>query len=91
MPLKQKTIQCTFSPSKKGDSFVKVYDDFNMIIKKFKRNKIEKEAQYRYFKYMLEHVNLGIISIKKEDLFQDHSESEILFLNKAAWTKHTCE
>ncbi len=55
-----------------------------MIIKKFKRNKIEKEAQYRYFKYMLEHVNLGIISIKKEDLFQDHSEAELLFLNKAA-------
>ena len=82
--LKTEDYSVYFSPSKKGDSFVKVYDDFNMIIKKFKRNKIEKEAQYRYFKYMLEHVNLGIISIKKEDLFQDHSESEILFLNKAA-------
>ena len=82
--LKTEDYSVYFSPSKKGDSFVKVYDDFNMIIKKFKRNKIEKEAQYRYFKYMLEHVNLGIISIKKEDLFQDHSEAEILFLNKAA-------
>jgi len=82
--LKTEDYSVYFSPSKKGDSFVKVYDDFNMIIKKFKRNKIEKEAQYRYFKYMLEHVNLGIISIRKEDLFQDHSEAEILFLNKAA-------
>ena len=82
--LKTEDYSVYFSPSKKGDSFVKVYDDFNLIIKKFKRNKIEKEAQYRYFKYMLEHVNLGIISIKKEDLFQDHSETEILFLNKAA-------
>ena len=32
----------------------------------------------------MEHVNLGIISIKKDDLFNDHSNEEILFLNKAA-------
>lgn len=82
--LKTEDYSVYFSPSKKGDSFAKVYDDFNLIIKIFKRNKIEKEAQYKYFKYILEHVNLGIISIKKEDLFKDHSESEILFLNKAA-------
>lgn len=82
--LKTEDYSVYFSPSKKGDSFAKVYDDFNLIIKIFKRNKIEKEAQFKYFKYILEHVNLGIISIKKEDLFQDHSEAEILFLNKAA-------
>lgn len=82
--LKTEDYSVYFSPSKKGDSFAKVYDDFNLIIKMFKRNKIEKEAQFKYFKYILEHVNLGIISIKKEDLFQEHSEAEILFLNKAA-------
>jgi nitrogen fixation/metabolism regulation signal transduction histidine kinase len=84
--LKTEDYSVYFSPSKKGDSFAKVYDDFNLIIKIFKRNKIEKEAQFKYFKYILEHVNLGIISIKKEDLFQEHSEGEILFLNKAACT-----
>lgn len=82
--LKTEDYSVYFSPSKKGDSFQKVFDDFNLIIKIFKRNKIEKEAQYNYFKYILEHVNLGIISIKKEDLFESHSETEILFLNKAA-------
>jgi len=82
--LKTEDYSVYFSPSKRGDSFAKVYDDFNLIIKIFKRNKIEKEAQYKYFKYILEHVNLGIISIKKEDLFNEHSDSEILFLNKAA-------
>jgi len=82
--LKTEDYSVYFSPSKKGDSFAKVYDDFNLIIKIFKRNKIEKEAQYKYFKYILEHVNLGIISIKKEDLFQEQAESELLFLNKAA-------
>ena len=82
--LKNEDYSVYFSPSKKGDSFVKVYDDFNQIIKIFKRNKIEKEAQYKYFKYILEHVNLGIISIRKEDLLNDHSDKEIVFLNKAA-------
>lgn len=82
--LKTEDYSVYFSPSKKGDSFAKVYDDFNLIIKIFKRNKIEKEAQYKYFKYILEHVNLGIISIKKEDLYKDHADSEILFLNRAA-------
>lgn len=82
--LKNEDFSVYFSPSKKGDSFVKVYDDFNLIIKLFKQNKIEKEAQFKYFQYILEHVNLGIISIKKEDLFDIHSDAEMLFLNKAA-------
>lgn len=82
--LKNEDFSVYFSPSKKGDSFAKVFEDFNLIIKIFKRNKIEKEAQYKYFKYILEHVNLGIISIKKEDLINDQSDEEILFLNKAA-------
>jgi two-component system nitrogen regulation sensor histidine kinase NtrY len=82
--LKNEDFSVYFSPSKKGDSFVKMYDDFNLIIKLFKQNKIEKEAQFKYFQYILEHVNLGIVSIKKEDLFGLHSESEMLFLNKAA-------
>jgi len=82
--LKHEDYTVYFSPTKKGDSFVKLYDDFNAIIKKFKQNKIEKEAQYKYFKYILEHVNLGIISIRKEDLLNDHSDKEMLFLNKAA-------
>jgi len=82
--LKNEDHSVYFSPTKKGDSFAKVYDDFNLIIKMFKKNKIEKEAQYTYFKYILEHVNLGIVSIKKEDFFEPKSTNEILFLNKAA-------
>ena len=82
--LKTEDYSVYFSPTKKGDSFVKVYNDFNFIIKKFKRNKIEKEAQYKYFKYILEHVNLGIISIRRDDLYDKQSNQEILFLNKAA-------
>lgn len=82
--LKSEDYSVYFSPSEKGASFEKVFDDFNTIIAIFKRNNIEKEAQYKHFKQILEQVNLGIISIHKEDLLQDHSDNEILFLNKAA-------
>ncbi|MFT5166874.1 MAG: two-component system nitrogen regulation sensor histidine kinase NtrY [Saprospiraceae bacterium] len=82
--LKNEDYSVYFSPSKKGDSFAEVFKDFNTIIGIFKRNKIEKEVQYKHFQQILEHVNLGIISIHKEDLDKESSEHEILFLNKAA-------
>ena len=81
--LKSEDHSVYFSPSKKGKSFALVFEDFNAIIKIFKKNKIEKEAQFKHFKQILEHVNLGIVSIKKEDLFSEQSENEVLFLNKA--------
>ncbi len=72
-----------FSPSKKGTSFNTLHTDFNDVLRLFKQNKIEKEAQFKHFKHILEHVNLGIISIPKEVLTLDKSEQEILFINKA--------
>lgn len=84
--LKEEDYSVYFSPSEKGASFKRVYEDFNLIIGIFKRNNIEKEAQYKHFKQILEQVNLGIISIHKDDLLKEHSDNEILFLNKAACT-----
>ena len=81
--LKSEDHSVYFSPSQKGKSFALIFKDFNTIIKIFKKNKLEKEAQLKHFEQILEHVNLGIISIKKEDLFEDQSKNEILFLNKA--------
>ena len=78
--LKSEDHSVYFSTSEKGRSFAAVYRDFNTIISIFKRNKIEKEAQYKHFKQILEHVNLGIISIRKDDLDDDQAENEILFL-----------
>ncbi len=72
-----------FSISNKGKSFTSLFGEFNTIVKIFKKNKIEKEAQFKHFKQILEHVNLGILSIRKDDLQQDQSKHEILFLNKA--------
>ena len=75
--LKNNDLSVYFSPTQKGKSFSKVFEDFNDIIKRFKQNKIEKEAQFKHFKQILEHVNLGIISIKKDVLNSDEDQDEI--------------
>ena len=72
-----------FSPTKKGNSFTQVYRDFNTIIKLFKKNKIEKEAQFNHFKQILEDINLGILSVRKQDITETKPSDEIFFLNKA--------
>ena len=82
--LKTEDYSVYFAPTGRGDSFARIYNDFNKILSIFKQNKIEKEAQFRNFKQILEFVNLGIISIRKEDVFGTQSENEILFLNRAA-------
>ncbi|NER14357.1 GHKL domain-containing protein [Leptobacterium flavescens] len=82
--LKNEDYSVYFAPANKGDSFARVYEDFNHIIRNFKKNKIDKQAQFEYFKQILEQVNLGILSIKKEMLFSEDARQEILFFNRAA-------
>ncbi len=82
--LKNKDYSVYFSQTQEGNSFKDVFEDFNQIIKIFEQNKIDKEAQFEYFKQILEQVNLGIISIHKSDLNKTDSENEILFLNQTA-------
>lgn len=82
--LKNKDFSVYFSPTEKGNSFVALFNDFNTIIKLFKQNKIDKEAQLKYFNQILEQIGLGIISIKKADLLTENTDDEILFLNRAA-------
>ena len=82
--LKTQDYSVYFSVRGKGKSFARVYEEFNQIIAVFKLNKIEKEAQLKSFNHIIENINLGIISIKKEDLENTDSTNEIIFLNKAA-------
>ena len=81
--LKNEDHSVYFSPSQKGKSFARLFEDFNTILRLFKQNKIEKEAQFKHFRQILERVNLGIISINKEDLSPDTSPNEVLLLNQA--------
>lgn len=82
--LKHKDFSVYFSPTSKGSSFNALFEDFNAVIKLFKQNKIDKEAQLQYFHQMLEQINLGVVSIRLSDLENSNTDDEILFLNKAA-------
>jgi len=82
--LKNKDYSVYFQQTQQGNSFKDVFDDFNSIIKMFKQNKIDKEAQFEYFKQILEQISVGIISIDRADLEANQTDHEILFLNKAA-------
>ena len=73
-----------FSETKKGQSFKNLFEDFNDILRKFRENKIAKEAQFEYFRQILEQIPLGILSIRKEDLHNETDDDEILFLNQSA-------
>lgn len=82
--LKNRDYAVYFHQTQKGNSFKHVFNDFNAIIKMFKQNKIDKEAQFEYFRQILEQISIGIISILKSDVNNPHSEEEVLFLNRAA-------
>jgi len=82
--LKNKDYSVYFQQTQQGSSFKDVFDDFNSILKMFKQNKIDKEAQFEYFNQMLEQISIGIISIATEDLEEEQANHEILFLNNAA-------
>ena len=66
----------SFSPKKLGSSFDELHGSFQEIIGSFRKARIEKEAQYQYFKLMVEHLSIGIISLNRKE--------EIVLMNQAA-------
>lgn len=71
-----------FSETEKGQSFKELFEDFNAVLRMFRQNKIDKEAQFEYFRQIIEQINLGIISIRKHDVDAENTDDEILFLNQ---------
>ncbi|MGD1848301.1 MAG: PAS domain-containing sensor histidine kinase [Salibacteraceae bacterium] len=65
-----------FSGQQLGSSFEELYGSFREITDAYRMAKIEKEAQYQYVKAMVEHLNVGIISVNRKD--------EIVLMNPAA-------
>jgi nitrogen fixation/metabolism regulation signal transduction histidine kinase len=57
-------------------SFGKLSDAFGQIIESYKEIEARKESQYQYFKLIVEHVQVGIISL--------NSRNEVTLMNKAA-------
>ena len=55
-----------FNANKWGNGFNELADSFNKVGEVYRQARIEKEAQYQYFKNMVEQLDAGIISFNKE-------------------------
>lgn len=66
----------TYTSKKTGTSQDEVYDQFNLVIKKFREIRADKEAQFQYLRTIVHHVGIGIITFNEQ--------GEIQIINSAA-------
>ena len=64
----------TFSNTKKGETFGKLYGELNEITRQFQRIRAEKEAQFQYLQTIVEHVDVGLLCLKEN--------GEVLLMNE---------
>ena len=67
LSIKQKDYAINFSDLKSGKSFRSLYSAFEEIINSYQKVKIEKEAQFHFLLTLIEHINVGIITIEGDD------------------------
>lgn len=60
----------TYSTKKTGTSMDNLYQQFNLVIKKFREVRAEKEAQYQYLRTIVQHVGIGIMTFNKTGQIQ---------------------
>ncbi|MCB9265823.1 MAG: ATP-binding protein [Lewinellaceae bacterium] len=65
----------TTSARHKGESFGALYKSFNMVNRKFREIRAEKEANHQFLQSIVEHIDIGLIC------FND--EGEVILMNKA--------
>lgn len=56
-----------FSENKLGSQFPALFNSMNELTLKWKKSKIEKEYQYRFFNLMVQQINVGIIALDSDD------------------------
>jgi two-component system nitrogen regulation sensor histidine kinase NtrY len=55
----------TYPTKGRGKSMNELYTEFNKVIKKFREIRAEKEANYHYFRTIVQHVGIGLITFNK--------------------------
>ena len=60
----------TYTTKKTGTSMDRLYQQFNLVIKKFREVRADKEAQYQYLRTIVQHVGIGIITFDKRGEIQ---------------------
>lgn len=55
----------TYPTKGRGKSMNELYNEFNNVIRKFREIRAEKEANYHYFRTIVQHVGIGLITFNK--------------------------
>lgn len=76
MAIRYSDFSISFKGKKHGKSFQELQDAFVEIIDAFKKVSVEKEAQFKFLKVIVDNIKVGVLAIK-----EDHS---IELMNKAA-------
>ncbi len=66
MAIRYSDFSISFKGNKKGKSFKELQEAFVEIIEAFKKVSVEKEAQFRFLKVMVDNIKVGVIAIKEE-------------------------
>ena len=76
MAIRYSDFSISFKGKKHGKSFQELQNAFVEIIEAFKKVSVEKEAQFKFLKVIVDNINVGIIAIKEEH--------QIELMNKSA-------
>ncbi|MBL3658311.1 sensor histidine kinase [Fulvivirga sediminis] len=76
LSIKHKDFTVHFNKATVSDSFKELNQAFNEIIASYKQSQIENEGQFHYLKMVVNHINVGILSIE--------NELDIVLMNKTA-------
>ena len=60
----------TLYPEEKDEDLAQIHKEFNRIIKVIRNSRKEKEAEYQYFKNIVHHVGIGIITFDRKGYIQ---------------------
>lgn len=66
LAIRYSDFSISFKGKKHGKSFEELQDAFVEIIEAFKKVSVEKEAQFKFLKVIVDHINAGIIAIKED-------------------------
>ncbi|WP_420385716.1 sensor histidine kinase [Roseivirga sp.] len=63
--IKYDDFTTTYPSSGRGRSMNELYNEFNSVIRKFREIRAEKEANYHYFRTIVQHVAIGLVTFNK--------------------------
>lgn len=84
LAIRYSDFSISFKGKKHGKSFQELQNAFVEIIEAFKKVSVEKEAQFKFLKVIVDNINVGIIAVKEEHQIELMNKSAQQLLGIAA-------